>query len=191
MVALDGVQDKCTLFCLTLIYKTMKKLMLTILIAFMGIVNATAQEADSLQTRQTDIVVDSIAITKHNKLQRDFDFLNCDSRITTLIDDVKNFIQDVKISSLEVQINSYHSSFNYALYEAYKTNLNISKKLLEGYKERGESVKMLISLVMFMSEFSEQEKQVLTNSIDMFDRHLGAAESALKIYSLAIDMYEN
>lgn len=169
----------------------MKKLMLIIFLAFMGIVNATAQEVDSLQTRQTDVVVDSIAIIKHNKLQRDLDFLNCDSQITALIDGVVNLVQDVKISSLEVQIKSYHSSFNYALYEAYKENLNISKKLLEGYKEKGEYVTMLIALKMLVSDFSEQEKQALRNSIDIFDRHLDSAESALRIYSLAIDMYVN
>lgn len=189
MVALDGVQDKCTLFCLTLIYKTMKKLMLTILIAFMGIVNAMAQEADSLQTQQTDVIVDSVTIAKYHKLQRDFDFLSCDFKITTLIDDLKNFTQDIKISSLEARVNSYHGSFNYDLYKAYKENLNIDKKLLEGYKERVESVKMFTSVKMFVSDFSESEKQVLTNSIDMFDRHLGAAERALKIYEIAIDMY--
>ena len=163
--------------------------MLIILIAFMGIVNAMAQEADSLQTQQTDVIVDSVTIAKYHKLQRDFDFLSCDFKITTLIDDLKNFTQDIKISSLEALVNSYHGSFNYDLYKAYKENLNITKKLLEGYKERVESVKMFISLKMFVSDFSEQEKQVLTNSIDMFDRHLGAAESALKIYEIAIDMY--
>ena len=93
----------------------MKKLMLTILIAFMGIVNAMAQEADSLQTQQTDVIVDSVTIAKYHKLQRDFDFLSCDFKITTLIDDLKNFTQDIKISSLEAQVNSYHGSFNYDL----------------------------------------------------------------------------
>ena len=169
----------------------MKKLTLIILIAFMGIVNAMAQEADSLQTQQTDVIVDGVTIAKYNKLQRDFDFLRCKFEVTEMNNALDSFIQDVKISSLEVRHNCHHGSFNYDLYKAYKAGLNLKKIQLEKYKEKCASVATQVALIVYMyeSDFSELEKDLLTKGLDMFDRYIESAEGALKIYEIAIDMY--
>lgn len=169
----------------------MKKLTLVILLAFMSVISATAQEADSLQIQNNEVIADSVTVNKLNRLQRDFDFLNCHFKVTTLKNELNNFVQDIKISSLETQINCHHSVFNYDLYEAYKKNYNISVSLLESYKDNIASTKMLVSLIMLTSNFTEEEVDILTRTCNMFDRQIASAESALKIYKLVIDMYIN
>ena len=163
--------------------------MLTILIAFMGIVNATAQEVDSLQTQQSDVVVDSMAMTKQNKLQRDFDFLSCRFEVTEVMNALSNFIQEVKIGSLEILISCYHNSFSYDLYKTWKDNFNAQTELFEGLKEKVSSVTVSISFQMLLSDFSKEEVDILMSAVKVFATQIDSAESALKVYEIALDMY--
>ena len=167
----------------------MKKLTLVILLAFMSVISATAQEADSLQIQHNEVIADSVTINKLNRLQRDFDFLNCHFTVTKLKNELSSFVQGIKISSLKAEINCHHGVFNYDLYKAYKEDYNVSVSLLESYKDNIASTKTLVSLIMLTSNFTEEETDLLTRTCDMFDRQIVSAENSLKVYELVIDMY--
>lgn len=55
----------------------MKKILLVIVIAMVGTLNALAQDVDSLQIDSTETSLDSLVV-KLNTLQRNYDYLYCD-----------------------------------------------------------------------------------------------------------------
>ncbi len=108
--------------------------MLTILIAFMGIVNATAQEVDSLQIQQTDSL---IALTT---LQRDSVLISLSEDVHALRDGVVGLRDEVgrykvyrteniynnlkldtatgRVTALQIGIDNDNSRFEYSVCDA-------------------------------------------------------------------------
>ena len=168
----------------------MKKLTLVILLAFMSIISATAQEADSLQTQHNEVNVEDL-IVKTNKLQRDFDYLSCDFELTKLEHELTSFNNDISIKSNSILINCYHGSFKYDLYSAYKSNYKAYLDKLESLKKKISSVKMLVVLKSMTSNFTDEEIDLIAMRCDAFDTYLNSIDSALSLYNVILDLYVN
>lgn len=166
----------------------MKKLTLVILLAFMSIISATAQEADSLQTQHNEISVEDL-IAKTNKLQRDFDYLSCDFELTKLEGELNSFNNDIRISSSSILINCYHGSFNYDLYSAYKRNYEALLNKYESLKQKVSSVQRLVILKSMTSNFTDKEIDLISMRCDAFENHFNSIESALDYYKVVLASY--
>ena len=167
----------------------MKKLMLTILIAFMGVVNATAQEVDSLQTSNNDAIIEDLT-SKLKKLQNDFDYLSCDFELTKLECELEDFCNAINANSNGILINCYHhSSFNYDLYKSYKNNYEACIGKQEMLKQKVSSVRMLVALKTIAADFSDEQKDLISMRCDAFDARLKSMESALSYFKVVIDAY--
>ncbi len=140
------------------------------------------------QPEQQNSIVDSLT-TNLNKLQRDFNFLRCDFELTKKHHDLNDFCNNINTRSNGVLFNCYHGTFSYELYKAYSKNYESSVEALETLKQNITVVKTLVALIMYSSDFTSGERELLTMSCDLFDTELNSATSALNYYKVVIDIY--
>lgn len=170
----------------------MKKVIFSILVAFMGIMSVTAQEqkSDSIQSNSIYAYVDSLSV-KLEKLQHDYDFLYCNYKLEDIQNDLTDLANNINIKSNAVLIDCYHGRFNVDLYIAYRDNYDSSVDLFESLKETVASIKALVALKMLSSNFSEDEIKLLGHCFDVLDKGLVSSESALNYYKTVLGMYKD
>lgn len=166
----------------------MRKLVLIVLVAILGVLNANAQEVDSATTEQMSIV-DSLSM-ELAELQQEYDYLYCSSQLSDTSKEILIFRNEININANSLLINIWHMKFDIdvyvvqnRLYNAFVENLNASKRKVE-------SIKILISLKKISSNFSDTEIEVLDNYCDFLDSNLATAESALEHFKLILDIYK-
>ena len=158
----------------------MKKLMLLILVAFLGISNAFAQKADSSQTNQADII-DRLT-TRLNTLQEDFDNLYCEYKISQMENKINDFIHDLSRYSLSLDMMSiHHTKCNF---EAYKT-------FLEAYNAYKKTYDLLEDEYYRTQEEVKPKQSSLSISFVFVSSKLSSAKRELAYFKQQIDRYRN
>lgn len=167
----------------------MKRLILFI-VAIISVLNAFAQETDSLRSQSAVIPIDSLSL-RFNKLQHDYDFMYCDYELHKLIMDLKDLSHSIEISSNRVFINFYHSRFDNSLYNAYIKDYDSDCALYDSLKEKIDVVKIAVLAKMMSSGFSEQELNVLYASFGVIQKATTMVDSNLNYYDLSIKAYNS
>ena len=166
----------------------MRKLFL-LLIATVSVLQVSAQEEDSLHNQTIDGSLDSL-ILRLNKLQHDYDFMNCDYELHKLIMDLKDLSNTINISANEVVINYYNTNYDRALYFAYSRNYDSKAALSDSMKKKSEVVRLAVMYKIASSDFSDEELGVLNASLDVIKHAIINVESALNYYATAIKAYK-
>lgn len=166
----------------------MKKLKLIVLTLLVSIAGIFAQEVNSSQILQNNTLADSLSL-KLNQLQRDYDYLRCDYELKCTKNELAIFCNQVNISSNGVLLNCYNSSFNYKLYTAYKNSYEAYLDTLESLENKITSLIVFVALKVRLSDFSDEEINLLQMTCESFDLQINSAKRALDYYKLVIDMY--
>lgn len=166
----------------------MKKLVLIVLVAILGALNANAQEVDSLSSEQMTIV-DSLSM-KLAKLQHDYDFLKCDYELNKLLSEVQVFKNDIQISKLTLSDYIFNKLFDVDLYIVYKDNYELCIKSFELFEAEYLRVKSLIAAHLMIGDFSERENEILDSACNMLGNNLALAEHKLSQYKNVLDLYK-
>lgn len=161
----------------------MKKIFI-LLMMFMGIVNISAQESYELQK------IDSLQY-KLDKLQHDYDYLDCSFLLHRLASDLKIFSNEVNSKSNAILINCYHSGYDQRLYKAYKDNYDASDENLTSSEQNAFTTIWLVMGKMESSTFSESEIKILEAAIKHVEFSLSAAKSALNYYKVVLGIYKD
>lgn len=144
----------------------------------------SAQERNELQK------IDSLQY-KLDKLQHDYDFLDCSFRLYRLATDLKNLNNDINTRSNGILINCYHSRYDSMLYRAYKESYDASEENLTSSEHLAFSTIMNVMGKMESSTFSETEIKVLNYAIKNVESSLSAAKSALNYYNVVLGIYKD
>ncbi len=164
----------------------MKKLVLIVLVAILGVLNANAQEIDSLKTEQVSIV-DSLSMELIT-LRHDYEFLKCDYEIFQLQSKLQIFINEINIKANSLLITYYNNRFDVDLYVAYLNNYTSCEGLFDAYKDSVESKKLLYEVNK--DKFSFLENEYLSNGCNLLDRCLEQGRNSLDYYKMTLDTYK-
>lgn len=164
------------------------KRILILLVTIVSVLNASAQETDSLKCQSSANLVDSLSL-RLNKLQNDYDYLCCDYELNKLIMELQDLSHSIRISANEVVIQLYNSSYDRDLYVSYLKDYESSGKCLDSLKEKIDVVRIRVLFKIASSVFSDQEMGVLYSSFDVIQAGVSAVESALGFYDIAIEAY--
>ena len=167
----------------------MKKVLL-LLVAIASVLQASAQEMDSMQGQSASISIDSLSL-RLNILQHDYDFMYCDYELHKLIMDLKDLAHSIDNSSKGVVINVYNSRYDHNLYNAILKDYNSDCALFDALKEKIDAVKAAVFVKMMSSSFTDKEIQVLTLSFEVVSKVVMKIESSLNYYNAAIKAYRD
>lgn len=95
---------------------------------------------------------------------------------------------DIKVNSID--LNRVQRNFNSDLAAAYQSNYEATERLVETFKERAESLTLLITLDLVMSSFSDSEAEVLRKNIKYLDLLLDSFEGKFRLYKMTLDEYK-
>lgn len=167
----------------------MKKLVLIVLVAILGALNANAQEVDSATTEQTSIV-DSLS-KELIQLRKEYDYLYCSSQLSDVSQEIQIFRNEIGVTANALLVNIFHMKFDIDFYVAQNELYNAFVENLNSSKAKAEGVKILISLKKIVSNFSDTEIGVLDSYCDFLDSNLATAERALEHFKAVLDIYKD
>jgi len=162
------------------------KHVLLIIVAVIISINATAQNADSLDTKVEN--TDSLN-ARIEKLQHDFDFLSCKYELNKIITDLSVSNCEVNNRSNAILLNCYHSRFDRDLYDSYKDYYYSKKNLYDSMKENITVTTTLVTLKMIASNFSEMEMNYIKSNINVITNAQNSFEKALDYYNTVLGIY--
>ena len=168
----------------------MRKVLLAILIATLGFVNSSAQDADSVQYRPTELSIDSLVI-KLNTLQHDYDYLHCNYELNRIIHELKGLANSISISSNSLLISYYNTRFDKDLHTTYSNLYNSYIKNLNALTENIAATKLLVTTKVLTSNFTEQEIKVIASSFEVIDKSISNVNSSLEYFKVVIDAYKS
>ena len=166
----------------------MKKILLLMLFCAISVC-AKAQEADSLQAK-TNISIEELA-TKLDKLQHDYDYLQCENDLTKELIALKSTSNEINISANTLLIMCYHGSFDANLYHGYKSIYDVSRANFEKQKLKIESMRVYIATKVLDCNFSDKELAVLEKADETITSSVNFLESSLQQFKTVIDIYRS
>ena len=158
----------------------MKKVLILI-IAAMSVLNLYAQNAGQPQSPS-----DTLA-----KLQHDYNYMSCDYELYKLKIDITDLSQDINIKANGLLIDVYNGRFNQDLYTTHLDNCESYLALFEVLKKRFESVKSLVMVKIAISDFSNEELNVIGMSISSIEKSVAVIDSGLKYYDVILRAYRD
>ena len=166
----------------------MKKILLVIVIAMVGTLNALAQDVDSLQIDSTETSLDSLVV-KLNILQRNYDYLYCDLELNKAQLELKDLSNSISIASNSLLISYYQGKFDRDLYDSYSRLYESYLNNLDSTYDKVDAVKLLVVGKALTSNFTEQEISIITKTIGLLDSSIANVESSLNHFKVVIDGY--
>ena len=160
------------------------KRLLFLLMMFIAVINMSAQERNDIQK------IDSLQ-NKLDKLQHDYDFLDCSFQLHRLVADLENYSNGINTKSNAILINCYHSKYDPMLYRAYKDNYDASEENLTSQEYFAFSTIYHVMGKMESSTFSEEEIKTLNATMKKVDISLSTAKSALNYYNVVLGIYKD
>ncbi|MEE1098147.1 MAG: hypothetical protein U0K83_07445 [Bacteroidales bacterium] len=164
------------------------KRFIIILTAVIATLSVSTQEIKA-QSQDLNVVVDSLS-AKLEKLQHDFDFLDCKYKIESLTNSFKCTKNGINITLNSIDI-SVRYGFNWEYYLVLKENYESSIQELEVSKVAAENAKRNVRLIMLLSNFTEIEKDVLNSSMNLLDAVIEGLEVSLNSFKNYLDAYKS
>ena len=168
---------------------TMKRTLL-LLFAFMAVLQVSAQEKETTRDTTATITIEDLS-TKLNKLQHDYDYLQCDYELHKVIADFDGLSNSISITSNSLITYCFNARYDRALYNSYVDNYNTKRELFQSQKEKSDSVKKFVMLKVFSSNFTEEEINVIRSYFELTEKSIAAVESALKHYDVALETFRS
>ena len=168
----------------------MKQIVLVILMMLLGVVNVMSQEIEKLPSQQTEISIDSLMI-RINKLQHNYDCLECKFELQSLIFELKDLSNEISISSNNLLLYYLTSQMDIDFYTSYLGLYNAKVDSFNSSKEKVDMVKVLVSYKMLLSDFSEPELNVISQSFNAIDSLMSLVDQSLQYFKVVIDSYKS
>jgi hypothetical protein len=156
----------------------------------LGVVNVMSQETEKLPSQQTEIPVDSLMI-RINKLQHNYDCLECKFELQSLIFELKDLSNEISISSNNLLLYYLTSQMDIDFYTSYLSLYNAKVDSFNSSKEKVDLVKVLVSYKMLLSDFSELELNVISQSFNSIDSLMSLVDQSLQYFKVVIDSYKS
>lgn len=166
----------------------MKKLVLVICALLCA--NMLFAQENVKKEKDLAVIVDSLS-AKLNKLQKDYDYLYCKQLLDGFNHSQKQTSNAILIKTNQLQIDIYHGVYSYDLYNAFKDFYNSAMGNLDASKEQAESIRNLVTVKMFTSNFSENELRVLAQGLILLDYVINSVEAPLRTYDFYLKEYKN
>lgn len=161
----------------------MKKIAL-LLMMFIVVINISAQESKESQK------INSLQY-KLDKLQHDYNFLDCDYKLNKLTLDLKIYTSDLKATVNSLLINLYHDGYNENSYQLNMKNYESCKNLLEKQERLIYSTISNIKQEMDSANFYEIEINYLNSCFETIDAGLYSAKTVLEYYKTILDVFRD
>ena len=169
----------------------MRRILLAILIATLGFVNSSAQDADSVQYQPTEISIDSLVV-KLNTLQRDYDYLYCNYELKRVALELNDFSNSISISSNSLLISYYNTRFDIDLYTTYLELYKSNVQKLNSLKENIDATKLIVTAKVLTSNFTEEEEiKLIASNFELIDRSISTVNSSLEYFKVVIEAYKS
>ena len=168
----------------------MRRILLAFLIATLGFINSSAQDADSVQYRHTEISIDSLVV-KLNTLQRDYDYLYCNYELNRVALELKDFSNSISISSNSLLISYYNTRFDIDLYTTYLELYKSNVQKLNSLKENIDVTKLIVTAKVLTSNFTEEEIKLITSNFELIDKSISTVNSSLEYFKVVIEAYKS
>lgn len=157
-----------------------------LLMLFMFTTNISAQDVNNSITQRIDSLQAQL-----NKLQHDYDYLDCSYKLNQLRYDLSTFSSDANISSNAILINYHHGRYDTDLYRAYKENYDLRDKNLSSIEQNILSTILFVLKKMETSSFTENEKNLLDSCMKSIESSLSSSKSALRYYKVVLELYKD
>ena len=148
------------------------KNLLVLLVMFITTISISAQERNELQK------IDLLQY-KLDKLQHDYDFLDCSFKLYRLATDLRHFNNNINTKSSEILIKCYHSRYDSMLYRVYKDHYDASEENLTSSEHLAFSTIMNIQEKMDLSTFSETALYIILCKCRIRDSEMSLVFSLL------------
>ena len=165
----------------------MKKI-LSVIIAIISVISVSAQDIDSLQSKS--ISIENLT-TQLNNLQRDYDYLLCESKLQMKMNELSIFNNLLNITINTITTYVCNNLFDVDLYIAYRDSYNAYVNMLNAQKRNVLSLQELVVTKMNVTDFYDIEIELLNNSMRLLDSSLNRIELSLTDLKNAIDAYKN
>ena len=166
----------------------MKKILALVLSIFVGI--QSFGQVNPQEKKAQTFSVDTLVL-RLDKLQHDYEFLYCEYQISGLAQDLKELANSTNIAIHDVIIEYYHSKYDSDLYDVYVDGYNVKQDLLEVLKGYADSLRILVSLKMYATGFTEEETEVIKRGFNVVQSSVETCEAALKYLNAALKAYRN
>lgn len=168
----------------------MKQILLFIFVAIFGVMTATAQEVDSLQSENLSARVDSLSM-ELKQLRHDYDFLLCQYKLVCLDIDLNSISSKAVSGSNGLMVWIQHSKFDVDLYLSSKHHYDSLVESFNTVKSRIEVEQEFIDSKSILSNFSVVEKmQLSAKEIELYSG-ITMVEAALEHLKIVIETYKN
>ena len=167
----------------------MKKAFL-LFIAIISSMLVYAQDIDTPIVNAPAISIDSLAL-RMNKLQHDFDYLQCEYQLYKTITDLKIFSNQINNTSNSLITDIYHTRYDRDIYDSYADGYNAVCDYFDSLKKQVDAVRLLVVFKMMEADFSETELNVLNSSLEVLQLTINTVESAINQYAVVLKTYKN
>lgn len=165
----------------------MKKALLLI-VGIISVVLASAQEKNTTISQPETISIDSLSM-KLEKLQHDYDFLNCCYSIDEIAMDLEMLAHSIDIHSNELMINRFHLGYNGEYYNLLEDYYDSCRDRLDIAKKRFEAVQNNVLLKIMTSSFTESEIATLYSSLKRIPAGISVVKSSLESFKFTKQFY--
>ena len=163
----------------------MKKISL-LLMLFLFATNISAQDISESATQK----IDSLQ-TQLNKLQHDYDYLYYNNEFNNLKYDLKTLRNEILASSALISIYVLIGEYDEEAYIKLKENFDSFNKLYIIENETVSLWKTILPYKLSMSNFSEEEKKLIENSLKVVEECYYNIKGALEHQEFLIDKYKD
>ena len=166
----------------------MKKTLL-IIFAIFGALLASAQEKESVQDTTAAPTIESLS-AKLDKLQHDYDFLNCEYQLHETEAAFNDLINTTNISANGLTTYCLVGIFDRELYGSYVDNYKSKCDLFEALKSKYDTIKVFVVIKSVSSGFTKEEMDVLKSKLGVIERCITAANASLTQFDMTIQTYK-
>ena len=160
----------------------MKKLFFTLLVLVLSIFSVNAQSQNSQEKMQT-------LVQRVDSLEHELSYLKLTYELSTLNSDMKLFLNEINIKSLEIQLNLYNRNFNSQLGYAYQRYYKLCQKKKQSISELIEAKKTFFVLKVITYPFSESEMNTLKAGYNVIDKAYESIENSMEVLKIVVDAY--
>ena len=125
-----------------------------------------------------------------DSLQHELAFLKAKYELDQLNTEIKINACDVNTRTNSIDLNRSRRIFDFDLAAAYQSNYEATERLAEKFKERDDSLKLLIVLQLMQYSFSDSEMKRLKLRIETLDLSLNSFDSSVSLYKTSLDIYK-
>lgn len=114
-----------------------------------------------------------------DSLQYELAFLKAKYELDQLNTEIKIMACDVNTRTNSIDLNRARRIFDFDLAAAYQSNYEATERLAEKFKERADSLKLLMVLQLMQYSFSDSETELLKSKIKTLDLELNSLDKSL------------